>query len=322
MRALVIGEALIDIVERESSTAREATEHVGGSPLNVAVGLARLGREVDFLTHIGTDERGRRIIDYVESAGAQLVPGSNTASRTPTARATVDRAGSATYTFDIDWQLSGTPEVAPPLVLHTGSIAAVLEPGCLATAALVDTYHLSATCTFDPNVRSALIDDADSARARIDRLVERADVVKASDEDLRWIDPTRPPEEVATGWLALGPSIVVVTTGSGGAVAMCAAGTARVPAFDVDVADTVGAGDAFMTGLIDALWSQDLLGADRRPRLAAIGLDDLTRAVRAAATAAALTVTREGADLPDRASLSRFSPRVRGESAGPSDILG
>ena len=319
MRALVIGEALIDIVAREG---RAATEHVGGSPLNVAVGLARLGREVDFLTHIATDERGRRISEYVESSGAQLVPGSDTAARTPTAQATVDQAGSATYTFDIDWQLTGTPEVAPPLVVHTGSIAAVLEPGCLATAALVDTYHLSATCTFDPNVRPALIDDADSARARIDRLIERADVVKASDEDLHWIDPARPPEEVASGWLALGPSIVVVTTGGGGAVAMCAAGTARVPAFDVDVVDTVGAGDAFMTGLIDALWSQDLLGADHRSRLAAISMDDLTGAVRAAASAAALTVTREGADLPDRASLSRFAPRVRGDSAGPSDILG
>ncbi|MGB2921141.1 MAG: carbohydrate kinase [Mycobacterium sp.] len=310
MRALVIGEALIDVVAREG---RAATEHVGGSPLNVAVGLARLGREVDFLTHIGTDERGRRIAEYVESSGAQIVPGSNTAARTPTAQATVDREGSATYTFDIDWQLTGTPEVAPPVVVHTGSIAAVLEPGCLATAALVDTYHLSATCTFDPNVRPALIDDADSAKARIDRLIERSDVVKASDEDLRWIDPVRPPEEVASGWLALGPSIVVVTSGGGGAVAMCAAGTARVPAFDVDVVDAVGAGDAFMTGLIDALWSQNLLGAERRSRLAAIGLDELTSAVRAASTAAALTVSRAGAELPDRAAL---------DAAGSSDILG
>lgn len=310
MRALVIGEALIDVVAREG---RAATEHVGGSPLNVAVGLAKLGREVDFLTHIGADERGRRIAQYVESAGAQLVPGSDSAARTPTAQATVDQDGSATYTFDIDWQLTGTPEVAPPLVIHTGSIAAVLEPGCLATAALVDTYHLSATCTFDPNVRPGLIDDADSARARIDRLIERADVVKASDEDLRWIDPVRPPEEVASGWLALGPSIVVVTSGGGGAVAMCAAGTARVPAFDVDVVDTVGAGDAFMTGLIDALWSQNLLGAERRSRLAAIGLDELTSAVRAASTAAALTVSRAGAELPDRAAL---------DEAASSDILG
>lgn len=310
MRALVIGEALIDVLERGHE---RATEHVGGSPLNVAVGLARLGRAVDFLTHIGDDAHGRQISDYVESSGAQLVTGSLNAARTPTARAVLDSDGSATYTFDIDWQLTGTPEVAPPLILHTGSIATVLEPGCLATAALVDTYHLSATCTFDPNIRPALITDADAARARIDHLIERADVIKASLEDLYWIDATRTPQQIAAGWLALGPSIVVVTMGGEGALAMCAAGEVRVPALHVDVVDTVGAGDAFMTGLIDSLWSLDLLGAERRPRLAAIRPDTLTGVVRAASLAAALTVARAGADLPDRASL---------DAAASSAILG
>lgn len=310
MRALVIGEALIDIVERDGEVRGE---HVGGSPLNVAVGLGRLGRPVDFLTHIGTDAHGVRIREYVESAGVQIVPGSDVASRTATARAVLDASGSATYEFDIDWALSGTPETPPPVVLHTGSIAAVLDPGCLATKALVDTYRLSATVTFDPNVRPALITDADAARSRIDRLLESADVVKVSDEDLRWIDPTRTPEQIAATWLALGPSIVVVTSGSDGAAAMCANGTVRVPAGHVDVVDTVGAGDAFMTGLIDALWSMDLLGADRRGPLKDIGTDSLTAAVRAGTLASALTVARPGADLPDRVAL---------DAAAASDILG
>ena len=91
-------------------------------------------------------------------------------------------------------------------------------------------------------------------------------MVKASDEDLRWIDPNRSPEQIARTWLGLGPSIVAVTMGERGAFAMCAAGTVRVPALPVDVVDTVGAGDAFMTGLIDALWSLGLLGAERRRR--------------------------------------------------------
>ena len=301
MRALVIGEALIDIVERGG----EVTEHVGGSPLNVAVGLARLGRDVDFLTHIGTDDRGRRITRYVESSGAQLVPGSDTAASTATARAVLDAAGSATYSFDIDWALTGTPEVAPPLVVHTGSIAAVLEPGCLATEALVETYHLSATFTFDPNIRPALIDDADAARSRIDRLLERADVVKVSHEDLHWLDPARTPEEVAESWLALGPSIVVVTFGAEGSIAMCADGAVRVPAGNVQVVDTVGAGDAYMAGLIDALWSADLLGAQQRTRLRRIGVEALTAAVRAATLTSALTVAKPGADLPDRVTRDR-----------------
>ncbi|AGB25524.1 sugar kinase, ribokinase [Mycobacterium sp. JS623] len=297
-RALVIGEALIDIVKREGGAAGE---HVGGSPLNVAVGLARLGRGADFLTHIGDDQRGRRIVDHLKQSGVQLVSGSTTAARTPTALATLDANGSAQYVFDIDWQLTGTPEVAPPLVAHTGSIATVLEPGCRATAALIDTYRPSATVTFDPNVRPALIEDDDIARGRIDRWIERCDVVKASDEDMRWIDPNRSPEQIAKTWLALGPSIVAVTTGEAGAFAMCAAGMVRVPALQVNVVDTVGAGDAFMSGLIDALWSLGLLGAERRPHLARIDVDALTGVVQTAALSAALTVARAGADLPDRA---------------------
>ena len=122
--------------------------------------------------------------------------------------------------------------MAPPLVAHAGSIATVLEPGCRATAALLDAYHPSATVTFDPNVRPALIKDADIARNRIDRWIERCDVVKASDEDMRWIDPNRSPEQIARTWLGLGPSIVAVTMGGQGAFAMCG-GTVRVPALRV-----------------------------------------------------------------------------------------
>ena len=306
-RALVIGEALIDIVERDGQVIGE---HVGGSPLNVAIGLARLGRGVDFLTHIGDDPRGHRIADYVTKSGAELVSGSVTADHTPTALATLDESGSAQYVFDIDWQLSGTPEVAPPVVAHTGSIAAVLEPGCRATAALLDAYHLSATITFDPNVRPALITEDEQARTRIDRLVERCDVVKASDEDLRWIDPNRTPEQVAETWLGLGPAIVAVTLGERGAFAMCAAGIARVQARPVEVVDTVGAGDAFMTGLIDALWTLGLLGADRRSELRSISVDALTGVLQTAALSSALTVARAGADLPDRATRDAAAGRA------------
>jgi fructokinase len=291
-RGLVIGESLIDIVERSDGTS---AEHVGGSPLNVAVGLSRLGREVDFLTHIGNDPAGQRIAEYVNTAGVQLVSGSQTASRTATARAVVADDGSAEYVFDLDWQLSGAPPVAPPLFVHTGSIAAVQEPGCLAVAALVDTYHVSATITFDPNVRPSLIVDRDLARQRIEHLVERSDIVKVSEDDLRWIDPDRPPERIAQTWLSLGPAIVAVTMGDRGAAAVCAAGVARVAARPVQVVDTVGAGDAFMVGLIDALWGRGLLGAQRRAELAGIDLDALTVALQVAGDAAALTVGRAGA---------------------------
>ncbi|OBG23021.1 carbohydrate kinase [Mycobacterium sp. 852002-51057_SCH5723018] len=296
-RGLVIGEALIDIIDGRA-------EHVGGSPLNVAVGLARLGRDVDFLTHIGDDEPGRRIAEYVKSSGAQLVPGSMSASRTPTAFATIADDGSAAYSFDLEWRLSGTPEVGPPLFVHTGSIAGVREPGCLAVAALLDTYRTSATVTFDPNVRPSLITDWNLATERIARLVERSDVVKASADDLSWIDPDHEPEWTARGWLASGPAMVVVTRGDRGAVAFCSAGESEVAARPVAVVDTVGAGDAFMVGLLDALWGLDLLGAGRRADLGRVGLDALTAVLEAASLSAALTVGRAGADLPDRAALN------------------
>jgi len=300
-RGLVIGESLIDIVGSE--------EHVGGSPLNVAVGLGRLGRPVDFLTRIGDDPRGRRINEHATAAGVQLVSGSQTAERTSTARATVAEDGSAQYQFDLDWQLAGTPPVAPPLLVHTGSIAAVQDPGCLAVAALVDAYHLSATVSFDPNVRPSLITDRELASQRIGHLVERSDVVKVSEEDLHWLDPDRSPEQIARAWLALGPTLVVVTMADQGAMAVCAAGEARVPTRAVHVVDTVGAGDSFMVGLLDSLWGLGLLGAQRRAELAGIGIDALTAVLEAGSATAALTVGRAGADLPDRAELAAASQR-------------
>ena len=308
-RGLVIGESLIDIVEQGG---RVSGEHVGGSPLNVAVGLARLSRDVDFLTYIGDDPRGKRIADYVKASGAQLVPGSTSAARTPSSVATIADDGSAAYTFDLEWQLSGTPEVGPPLFVHTGSIAAVREPGCLAVAALLDAYRVSATIAFDPNVRPSLIVDRDLARGRIEHLVERSDIVKVSDEDLRWIDPEHEPEWTARSWLASGPAIVALTLGDQGSLAFCAAGEVRVAARPVQVVDTVGAGDAFMVGLLDTFWQLGLLGADRRSALGQIELDVLTTALEAASLSSALTVARAGADLPDRAALRPQSSSAPG----------
>jgi fructokinase len=299
-RGLVIGEALVDIIDGD--------EHLGGSPLNVAAGLARLGRDIDFLTYIGDDPHGRRIVDYVKSSGAQLVPGSASATRTPTSVATIADDGSAAYAFDLEWQVSETPEIGPPLLVHTGSIAAVREPGCLAVAALLDAYRVSATVSFDPNVRPSLIADRDQARERITRLVERSDVVKASDEDLSWIDPDRDPEATARAWLASGPAVVVLTMGDRGALGFCAAGEARVAARPVDVVDTVGAGDAFMVGLLDALWEMGMLGAARRAALGRIGRDALTGALQSACLSSAWTVGRAGAALPDRAALRAVLP--------------
>jgi fructokinase len=299
---LVVGEALIDVVMRRGRTVGE---HVGGSPLNVAVGLARLGRNVDFLTWIGGDERGRRIAEHLQASGAKLADGSVAAARTATALATLDETGSATYLFDIEWRLPpfSASRDRVPLVMHTGSIATVLQPGRADVSALIDAFRTTATITFDPNVRPPLIDDPNDARDQIESVVSRADVVKASDEDLNWLEPGRPPEGVAANWLGLGPAIVAVTFGARGAYAVCAAGEVRIHAHPAQVVDTVGAGDAFMAGLIDALWDLALLGGHRRQQLHEIRADVLRQVLRAAALSSAVTVARPGADLPDRATL-------------------
>jgi fructokinase len=150
-------------------------------------------------------------------------------------------------------------------------------------------------------VRPALIDNPAEARQRIEKLVTASDVVKASDEDLRWLYPDVAPEEQAARWLNVGPALVAVTMGGAGAFAVCRDGEVRVDARRVEVVDTVGAGDSFMAGLIDALWTLDLLGADKRRALHQIDIARLRRVLDTAALGAALTVARAGADLPDRA---------------------
>ncbi|OBJ65408.1 PfkB family carbohydrate kinase, partial [Mycobacterium asiaticum] len=239
---------------------------------------------------------GRRIADYLKDAGAHLLPTSIAGTRTSTAVATIAADGSANYSFDLDWRLTGTPPVPPPLFVHTGSIAAVREPGCLAVAALLDAYRVSATITFDPNVRPSVVVDRDQARERIDNLVERSDIVKVSDEDLRWLAPDRAPQDTARSWLACGPALVALTMGERGAIGFCAAGQVLVPAHPQRVVDTVGAGDAFMVGLLDGLWELGLLGGDRRNALHRIELGEVTSVLELATAASAFTVTRAGAD--------------------------
>ena len=305
--ALVVGEALIDIVQH---AGQSLGEHVGGSPLNVAVGLALLGRPVELLTWIGDDRRGQRIADYLHDGGVSLMEGSVGASRTATAVAELDETGAATYQFDVEWQVSPLADLSAPLVLHTGSIATALEPGSSAVAELIDAHAATSTITFDPNIRAAFFQDAAQARSRVEGIIARSDVVKASDEDMRWLEPDSTPQDLARRWLALGPALVAVTFGAEGSFAICADGEIQVPAYPAEVVDTVGAGDAFMTGLIDALGDAALLGAQRRERLRDIGIDVLRHVLQVAALSAALTVARPGAALPDRATRDRAADRL------------
>lgn len=303
---LIVGEALVDIVHR---TGCPPAEHPGGSPANVALGLARLGHTPHLLTRIGSDARGETVRRHLEDAGVRLVPGSVTAARTSTATATVDSDGVASYEFDLDWQLAGGGSIPSFPVVHTGSIAAFLPPGGDAVLALVQAARGRATVSYDPNARPQLMGDPRAARARVEAFVAAADVVKVSDEDLSWLAPGEDPVAVAAGWLSTGPSVVVMTRGSQGSVALCAAGRADVPAPTVTVIDTVGAGDSFMAGLLHHLTGAALLGPQRSAALRGISIEAVTLMLRQAAATAAITCTRAGADPPTLAELDAwYSP--------------
>ncbi|WP_248283199.1 carbohydrate kinase family protein [Cryobacterium arcticum] len=297
-QVLVVGEALVDLVQRADGSRHEAP---GGSPANVALTLGRLGRHPQLLTSLGDDDRGRAVLGWLEGSGVRVTGVG--ADRTSTAMAVLDATGAATYEFDLAWEVDVTL-AGPADVLHVGSIAAVIEPGASAVLRLVEERRDNATITFDPNIRPALIDDAGAARARVEQLVGLADVVKVSDEDLRWVRPDQSLSEAAADWLALGPAAVVVTLGGEGAFALTAAGRVSILAPLVTVVDTVGAGDTFMGALIDGLIDADVVGADRRAALRELPLGVLERIMRRSADAAAITVSRPGADPPTRAELA------------------
>ncbi|MEO2097466.1 MAG: carbohydrate kinase [Brachybacterium sp.] len=294
-RILITGEALTDIVVDADGGRRE---HPGGSPLNVAVALSRLGHDAHLLTAIGDDARGDAIRAHLDESGVQLTPASVRPGRTSTAEAVLDAHGAATYTFDLTWDpdTAGLPEA--PDAVHTSSIAAVLEPGATTLSALLRSARESSTISYDPNARPTLMGAPEDVRARIEENIALSDVVKASDEDVAWLYGTEDVEDVAASWRDLGPSLTVLTRGGDGAVAFSASGRVQVAPVQVEVVDTVGAGDTFSAGILDALAAKGLLGADRREMLAAIPSDDLATVLRRAAALSAITVSRAGANPP------------------------
>ncbi|MDJ1114426.1 PfkB family carbohydrate kinase [Microbacterium dauci] len=289
---LMLGEALIDIVD--------GAEYVGGSPANVAVGVARQGVAATLLTRIGRDDRGRRIAAQVETSGAGIAEASWTDAATSTARARIRADGSAEYDFQIDWSLGDdavSALVDAASVVHAGSIGLFLQPGGSAVlVGLERAQRAGAIVTVDPNIRPALV--GDDAVAISERAFAAASVVKLSDEDAEALYPGVAAADVLARVAAFGPRVVVMTRGAAGALALSAGGVVAAEPLRVDVADTIGAGDAFMASLIvSAVDDPGLLSGDDAA---------LERALRRAAVTAGVTVSRPGADPPTRAEVDRL----------------
>jgi fructokinase len=289
---LVLGEALVDIVRSPDGVR----EFPGGSPLNVAFGLARLGFPTTLQTRFGQDERGQLVRRHLSGAGVELWPGSDEAPRTSTAVASLGTGGAATYTFDIDWDVEPIREPAGFAAVHAGSIAAFLEPGATAVRSTLAAASSSALITFDPNIRPALVGSRESAIAAFEETVALADVVKLSDEDAEWLYPDSGVDAVLQRILDLGAGLAVCTLGADGGRLRTRQSAVSVPARRVTVADTIGAGDSFMSCLI-----AELLKRTEAP--ARLDEHELAAVGGAAVLAAAITVSRPGAQPPTATEL-------------------
>jgi fructokinase len=298
---VVVGESLVDVVHRPGVAGD--VEHPGGSAANVAVALSRLGRPVRFATAWADDARGRVLSEHLAADGVQLLGEPRVLGRTSTALARIGADGAASYTFDLAWRLGPLPPVAPRVV-HACSIGAVLEPGAGQVRDLLASLRSSATVTYDVNLRPAVTGTGSAVVAAVEAVAALADVVKASDEDVAGLWPTESEEQVARRLRGLGPVAVVLTRGAAGASVLTDLGRADVATPPTQVSDTIGAGDTFQAALVDALWERDLLGAHRRAALAALSPAGWVPLLEHAARAAAINVSRPGADPPYRHELA------------------
>jgi fructokinase len=298
---LVVGESLVDVLATPTAPPVDAP---GGSPLNVAVTLGRLGTPVSILTAIGDDDRGAALRDHLAGSHVDIRQGP-VLPRTSSAVARVGVEGAATYEFDISWPAVDPPDLSDVGILHTGSIAFFCRPGAAAVGELLRTAHDSGVVTtLDPNVRPALVGDRDTAVRNLEATLPSVDVLKLSDEDASWLYPGLGHDAVVALLLERGPRLVALTRGSAGSSLVTPITRVDVPAPPTTVVDTVGAGDAWMGALVHGLF------ADPEPGRLLDRLDDsILRelGVRASRVAAA-TVATQGASPPWADELDPTSP--------------
>ena len=296
------GEALIDMLPRETAAGDAAfAPYPGGAVFNTAIALGRLGAPTGFVSGLSTDLFGQMLDAALAAAGVDA----SLALRVPrpTTLAFVRLvAGQASYAF-YDENTAGrllTPAEMPELpdtaaAIFCGGISLMVEPGGAACESLFLREAGRRVAMLDPNIRPAFIADESAYRARIARMMAVADVVKLSDEDLHWLAGPGEIPQLAGAMLARGPKAVFVTEGAKGAHAFTAGGAVFLPALKVAVVDTVGAGDTFNAGLLAALHAE---GALDKARIARLSTDTLRAALALGNRAAAVTVSRAGANPP------------------------
>ncbi|NDV02474.1 carbohydrate kinase family protein [Pseudoroseicyclus tamaricis] len=300
MTILCCGEALIDMLPRETAAGEEAfAPYPGGSVFNTAIALGRLGAETAFFSGLSTDHFGTLLRRALEASEVDAAPAA--LSERPTTLAFVRLVnGQARYMF-YDENTAGrmiAEADLPPSgadALFFGGISLVVEPCGAAYEALQAREAPARVTMLDPNIRPTFITDEVAYRARMERMIARADIVKISDEDLRWLSGDAPLERLAEEMLAAGPKLVCVTEGAKGVTGYHASGAVFVEAEEAEVVDTVGAGDTFNAGVLASLAGAELLS---KPAVAALGEADIRAALELGAKAAAVVVARAGANPP------------------------
>jgi len=291
----VVGEVLIDLIPDESRYVAV----VGGGPANTAKALAKLGVKTHFIDGISNDEYGQMAKSELLSANVLLDYAQYSNKPTCTAKVTLSSSGSASYefitedtaTFDFSDQWLPDPQNINLSLLHIGTLATVIEPGASVLFDWAQRVAQVAPIVFDPNIRPAVLGDRDEYVKKVEKWVAISSAVKVSDEDLSWLYPGKVIDEIVKDWLEVGVELVVVTLGDKGITAYRKNEEVSVNAVKVVVADTVGAGDTVGAVLVEAIVNN--------------GLDKLTGEVlknmlNRAAKAAAITVSRIGANPPSK----------------------
>ncbi|MGR6806540.1 carbohydrate kinase family protein [Sphaerotilus natans] len=305
---VICGESLLDVFQNGATpNGLHLDAVVGGSPLNVAAGVQRMGGRAVFFGAVSRDFLGDRILASIEQEGLSTEALVRCDAPTTLSLVGVDAAGVPSYRFyghcGADRQLLPEHLAALPAqvaAIHFGSYGCVVEPIGSTLRALVEARHRDTVISFDPNVRLNVEPSLAVWRDHIEWMASRTHLLKLSDEDFERLYPGEDIEVLAARWLSAGVALVMMTRGGEGAFAWTKAGRVQVAAPKVTVQDTVGAGDTFQAATLIALAE---IGRLSPQALADISLDEVSRVADFAARAAAITCTRRGPDLPRRAEL-------------------
>ena len=307
---LVIGEALIDMIQNQSEPEK-FTAVAGGANANVAFALARREQPHQFLGRISNDLFGKQIRKHLADNNVSLDLSVSADEQSTLAFASIDDMGVADYSFYVNdtadwmWKADELPTIdsmaeIDARAIQFGCLTMAMTPGnkVIETwlAEIFDSEQL--TLSHDLNMRPALGHNVDSERERVEKLNRISTIIKASDADIEWLYPDRDLEEVAQEWMGGLSKLVVITKGAEGAIVFRGQDRVDVPGLTIDLEDTVGAGDTFMANLLVELDSLEGLGEQPLKRIERLDIEDIEKAVKIAVVASAIACEREGCQPP------------------------